>query len=115
MIALGGIHKLHLQDLAFFDHLLPSIYIFYGIKVYKKLIFWPPLVNVLVWERPLIIFVLLSDIPEYWIKSCHTRKLQVYTFFCVTTWYLTADMDHLLRTQIASQNYLSHNLKLDSW
>merc|ERR1711956_106874 len=53
---LGGIHKLRLQDLAFFDHLPPSVYIFYGIKVYKKLIFLttypPPLVNV-VCERPL--------------------------------------------------------------
>ena len=27
--------KLRLQDLAFFDHLSPSVYIFYGIKVYK--------------------------------------------------------------------------------
>ena len=39
----------------FFDHLPPSVYIFYGIKVYKKLIFLttypPPLVNV-VCERP---------------------------------------------------------------
>ena len=35
-------HKLFLQYLAFFDHLPPSIYIFYGIKVYKKSIFWPP-------------------------------------------------------------------------
>ena len=33
---LGGVQKLHLQDLAFFYHLLPSVYIFYGIKVYKK-------------------------------------------------------------------------------
>jgi hypothetical protein len=44
-------------DLAFFDHLPPSVYIFYDIKVYKKSIFLttypPPLVNV-VCERPLI-------------------------------------------------------------
>ena len=54
-LELGGIHKLRLQDLAFFDHLPPSVYIFYGIKVYKKSIFLttypPPLVNV-VCERP---------------------------------------------------------------
>ena len=47
---LGGVHKLRLQDLTFFDHLTPSVYIFYGIKVYKKSIFltpYPPLlVNV---------------------------------------------------------------------
>ena len=53
---LGVFHKLHLQDLAFFDHLPPSVYIFYGIKVYKKAIFlttYPtPLVNV-VCERSL--------------------------------------------------------------
>ena len=53
----GGVHILRLQDLAFFDHLPPSVYIFYGIKVYKKFIFLttypPPLVNV-VCERPLI-------------------------------------------------------------
>ena len=52
----GGVHKLSLQDLAFFDHLPPSVYIFYGIKVYKNSIFLttypPPLVNV-VCERPL--------------------------------------------------------------
>ena len=40
----------------FFDHLPPSVYIFYGIKVYKKSIFLttypPPLVNV-VYEWPL--------------------------------------------------------------
>ena len=42
---LGGIHKLRLQDLFFFDHLPPSVYIFYGTKVYKKSIFlttYPP-------------------------------------------------------------------------
>ena len=53
----GGVHKLRLQYLAFFDHLPPCVYIFYGIKVYKKSIFLtaypPPLVNV-VCERPLI-------------------------------------------------------------
>ena len=53
---LGGVHKLRLQTLAFFDHLTPSVYIFYGMKVYKKSIFLttypPPLVNV-VCERPL--------------------------------------------------------------
>ena len=52
----GGVHKLRLQNLASFDHLPPSIYIFYGMKVYKKLIFLttypPPLVNV-VCEWPL--------------------------------------------------------------
>ena len=52
----GGVHKLCLQNLSFFDHLPPSVYIFYGIKVYKKSIFLttypPPLVNV-VCERPL--------------------------------------------------------------
>ena len=41
----------------FFDHLFPSVYIFYGIKVYKKSIclttYTPALVNV-VCERPLI-------------------------------------------------------------
>ena len=45
LIDLGGIHKLRLQDMAFFDHLLPSVYIFYGKKVYKKSIFlttYPP-------------------------------------------------------------------------
>ena len=55
-LELGVIHKLRLQDLSFFDHLPPSVYIFYGIKVLKKSIFWtaypPPLVNV-VCERPL--------------------------------------------------------------
>ena len=52
----NGVLKLRLQDLAFFDHLPPSVYNFYGIKVYKKSIFFttspPPLVNV-VCERPL--------------------------------------------------------------
>ena len=41
----------------FFDHLLPSVYIFYGIKVYNKSICLttcpPPLVN-LVSEHPLM-------------------------------------------------------------
>ena len=36
---LGVVHKLRLQYLSFFDHLPPSVYIFYGIKVYKKSIF----------------------------------------------------------------------------
>ena len=57
-LSLGGVHKLCLQDLAFLDHLPPSVYIFYGIKVYKKSIFLttypPPLVNV-VCERPLVV------------------------------------------------------------
>ena len=55
-LLLGGIHKLRLQDLAFFDHLPPSVYIFYGIKCLQKNYFFdhlpPPLVNV-VCERPL--------------------------------------------------------------
>merc|ERR1712008_329696 len=55
ILTLGGVHKLRLQDLSFFDHLPPSVYIFYGIKVYKKSIFLttypPPLINV-VCERP---------------------------------------------------------------
>ena len=50
----GGVHK-RLQDLAFFDHLSPFVYIFYGIKNYKKSIclttYTPPVVNV-VCERP---------------------------------------------------------------
>ena len=66
---LGGVHKLRLQNLSFFDHLPPSVYIFYGIKVYKKLIFLttypPPLVNV-VCERPLIAFICERD--SYWNK-----------------------------------------------
>ena len=68
LLLLGGVHKLRLQDLAFLDHLPPSVYIFYGIKVYKKPIFWttypPPLVNV-VCERPLITFPTSNNqIPE---------------------------------------------------
>ena len=55
---LGGVHKLRLQDLSFFDRLPPSVYIFYSIKVYKKLIFPttypPPLVNV-VCDQPLTV------------------------------------------------------------
>ena len=51
----GVVHKLRLQNLAFFDHLPPFIYIFYGMKGYKKSIFLTtylvPLVNV-VCERP---------------------------------------------------------------
>ena len=43
---LGGVHKLRLQDLAFFDHLPPSVYIFYGMNVYKMTTYPPPLVNV---------------------------------------------------------------------
>ena len=39
-IYLGGVHKLCLQDLSFFDHLPPSVYIFFGIKVYKKINFF---------------------------------------------------------------------------
>ena len=45
LIDQGAVHKLRLQDLAFFDPLPPSVYIFYGIKVYKKSIFlttYPP-------------------------------------------------------------------------
>ena len=30
-LELGGVHKLGLQDLSFFDHLPSSVYIFYGI------------------------------------------------------------------------------------
>ena len=37
---LGGVQKLYLQELSSFDHLPPSVYIFYGIKFYKKLIFF---------------------------------------------------------------------------
>ena len=65
--SLGGVHKLRLQNLAFFDHLPPSVYIFYGIKVYKKSIFLttypPPLVNI-VCERPLNLYLSSSLLTE---------------------------------------------------
>ena len=65
-INLRGVHKLRLQDLSFFDHLPPSVYIFYGIKVYKKLIFLttypPPLVNV-VCERPPVFDIKKLTLP----------------------------------------------------
>ena len=51
--------------MAFFDHLPPSVYIFYGMKVYKKSIilttYPPPLVNV-VCERPLTSMPLLTTL-----------------------------------------------------
>ena len=73
---LGGVHKLRLQDLAFFDHLPPSVYIFYGIKVYKKSTFLttypPPLVNV-VCERP------LTQFYHIWsIDLCQLLKRSVF-------------------------------------
>ena len=50
-----GRSKTTFTRFGFFDHLPPSVYIFFGIKVYKKSIFLttylPPLVNV-VCERP---------------------------------------------------------------
>ena len=52
---LVGVYKLRLQDLAFFDHLPPSVYIFYGIKVYKKSIFlttYPPFCCKRSWWTP---------------------------------------------------------------
>ena len=33
---LGGVHKLRLQDLSFFDHLPPFVYIYYSIKSLQK-------------------------------------------------------------------------------
>ena len=52
---LGGVHILRLQDLAF---LTLSVYTFYGIKVYKKSIFFttypPPLVNVVCERSPIM-------------------------------------------------------------
>ena len=69
-LRLGGVHKLRLQDLAFFDHLPPSVYIFYGIKVYKKSIFLttypPPLVNV-VCERSL--WDLINLLSQYFHEN----------------------------------------------
>ena len=72
---LGGVHKLSLQELAFFDHLLPSVYIYYGINVYKKSIFFvttypPPLVNV-VCERLLIVYT-VADISHAQIFATHS-------------------------------------------
>ena len=56
IFTLGGVHKLRLKNLSFFDHLPPSVYIFYGMKVYKMSILLttdpPTLVNV-VCEQPL--------------------------------------------------------------
>ena len=70
--SLGGVHKLRLQDLAFLDHLPPSVYIFYGIKVYKIFIFLtsypPPLVNV-VCEHPLDLKILTNPNLESEIRE----------------------------------------------
>ena len=72
---LGVVHKLRLQNLAFFDHLPPSVYIFYGMKVYKKSIFLttypPPLVNV-VWERPLMLIIKSYFFVTKFDSSCVT-------------------------------------------
>ena len=71
----GGVHKLRLQNLAFFDHIPPSVYIFYDLKVYKKSIFLttypPPLVNV-VCERPLRVFWGFSEPPTHLRKDIFT-------------------------------------------
>ena len=52
----------------FFDHLPPSVYIFYDLKVYKKSIFLttypPPQVNI-VCERPLRVDFLLNLSPLF--------------------------------------------------
>ena len=56
----------------FFYHLLPSVYIFYGIKVYKTSIFLttypPPLVNV-VYEPPLIKICIFSFLDQCAVKT----------------------------------------------
>ena len=81
---------LRLQDLSFFDHLTPSIYIFYGIKVYKKSILLttspPPLVNV-VCERPLTSnskkLTLNAEVYHYYVECQFflNRTLIFYPFF----------------------------------
>ena len=66
-LAFWGVHKVRLQNLAFFDHLPPSVYIFYGMKVYKNT-YPPPLVNV-VCEQLLVSFYLFLSLKEAWLKS----------------------------------------------
>ena len=76
-INLGGVHKLRLQDLSFFDHLPPSVYIFYGIKVYKKSIFLttysPSLVNVIC-ECPQAEDFRIFEF-ERWVKDFMSNKV----------------------------------------
>ena len=92
-LELGGVHKLHLQDFVFLDHLPPSVYIFYGIKVYKKSIFLttypPPLVNA-VRERPLIWMHQKSKQHNQDLNICECRCLLEFQCCTLDTGYSNA-------------------------
>ena len=78
---LGGVHELRLQDLAFFDHLPPSVYILYGIMVCKKSIVnvvceCPPMtvINPPKKKLPKLTSVYCSkNMPNFCQRSIHYR------------------------------------------
>ena len=75
VLSQGGIHKLHLQNLSFFDHLRTPLRLhFLWYKSLQKVYTYPPpLVNV-VCEHPLRSFFYLIptqkfDLPDYKLES----------------------------------------------
>ena len=103
----------------FFDHLPPSVYIFYGIKVYKNSIFlttYPPsLVNV-VCERPLI--VIPNDfcggmydffVLRFFVKSAIWAMEQCgMKSFLKLQFFITGGNFHLFLLQKELKNGLSY-------
>ena len=90
---LGGVQKLYLQELSFFDHLPPSVYIFYGIKVCKKMIFFDHLLPCS-WNVVCELYgyqILNRGIQNFLFSSCQYVKNQsgfeVWIDSYVLTWW----------------------------
>ena len=86
----GGVHKLRLQDLSFFYHLPPSVYIFYGIKVDKKLIFFrPPTPSYCkrsLWTPPYVIYelsvrILIKMLAEFGGHQLKRASFSIFSTF----------------------------------
>ena len=85
-----SVHKLRLQNLAFFDHLPPSVYIFYGIKVDKKLIFFrPPTPSYCkrsLWTPPYVIYelsvrILIKMLAEFGGHQLKRASFSIFSTF----------------------------------
>ena len=72
----GGVHKIRLQDLSFFYHLPPSVYIFYGIKVNFFDHLPPSSCKRSLWTAPC--WICLSLVSWFRLNEC------TFTFKCIS-------------------------------
>ena len=105
----------------FFDHLPPSVYIFYGIKIYKKSIilttYPPPLVNVVCelpnwFLSPIFYYFYLNTLRGWrlgcWCSSVNSRRKVQRVRLAIEEWSTVRKNFAYISSQVWSDQSLCH-------